>query len=95
MEISVAVFVTSLSTITRLVILMLTDLQENALPHFVHSADIRYFDYSTLAPICLCAELSLRRFVVAPNRHTLNCRALIWQGRFVMEPIVFGQQIHA
>jgi hypothetical protein len=95
MEISVAVFVTSLSTITRLVILMLTDLQENALPHFVHSADIRYFDYSTLAPICRCADLSLRRFVVAPNRHTLNCRALIWQGRFVMEPIVFGQQIHA
>jgi hypothetical protein len=95
MEISVAVFVTSLSTITRLVILMLTDLQENALPHFVHSADIRYFDYSTLAPICRCADLSLRRSVVAPNRHTLNCRALIWQGRFVMEPIVFGQQIHA
>jgi hypothetical protein len=58
---------------------MLTDLQENALI-------TRYFDYSTLAPICRCAELSLRRFVVAPNRHTLNCRALIWQRRFVVEP---------
>jgi hypothetical protein len=39
-----------------------------------------------VAPICLCAELSLRRFVVAPNRHTMNCRALIWQRRFVVEP---------
>jgi hypothetical protein len=67
MEISVAVFVTSLSAITRLVILMLTDLQENALPHFVHSADIRCFDYSTLAPIFRCADLSLRRFVFAPS----------------------------
>jgi hypothetical protein len=80
MEISVAVFVTSLSTITRLVILMLTDLQENALPHFVHSADIRYFDYSTLAPICRCADLSLRLIVVAPNRRTLNHRAPIYRG---------------
>jgi hypothetical protein len=48
-----------------------------------------YFDYSKLPPICLCADLSLRWIVVAPNRHTLNCRAPIWQRRFIVELLNF------
>jgi hypothetical protein len=90
MEISVAVFVTSLSAITRLVILMLTDLRENALHHFVHSADIRYFDYSTLAPICRCADLSLRRVVIAPICRSAELSYAKLSGADLAAPICHG-----
>jgi hypothetical protein len=90
MEISVAVFVTSLSAITRLVILMLTDLRENALHHFVHSADIRYFDYSTLAPICRCADLSLRRVVITPICRSAELSYAKLSGADLAAPICHG-----
>jgi hypothetical protein len=73
---------------------MLTDLQENALPDFVHYADIWYFDYSTLAPICRWADLSLRRVVFAPIYRSAESSYAELSGADLAAPICRGTDRH-